>query len=164
LGDDGALHVHEERTFVYDGTFRGAFYTLPLRDGQAVTGFTLRDSTGVSYEGVTGDDERPGTYVLEQSGDEFSVTWFYGEPATDESRTYELDYTVTGAGTRHADASQLYWQWIGTGWDVATDRVVADLTLPFTAAALTAGEDLLVWGHGPLTGTARICSSGATGP
>ena len=57
MGDDGALHVHEERTFVYDGTFRGAFYTLPLRDGQAVTGFTLRDSTGVSYEGVTGDDD-----------------------------------------------------------------------------------------------------------
>ncbi len=160
MGDDGALHVHEERTFVYDGTFRGAFYTLPLRDGQAVTGFTLRDSTGVSYEGVTGDDERPGTYVLEQSGDEFSVTWFYGEPATDESRTYELDYTVTGAGTRHADASQLYWQWIGTGWDVATDRVVADLTLPSTAAALTAGEDLLVWGHGPLTGTVEVVDAG----
>ncbi|HWB70875.1 MAG TPA: DUF2207 domain-containing protein, partial [Egibacteraceae bacterium] len=152
LRSDGSMRVVEQREFSYTGTYRGAFYTLPLRDGQQVSDFSLRDSTGVVYAPGSQDDEAPGTYAVEQSDDRFEVTWFYGEPAADERRSYTLDYVVTGAGVRHADSSELYWKWVGSGWEVPTSRLEAELRLPEAAAALTPGRELLLWAHGPLTG------------
>lgn len=151
LRTDGSLAVVEQRTFAYDGTYRGAFYELPLDGDQRVEQFSLSDSTGVTYRAASGG-EAPGTYVDESDGD-FSVTWYYATPATDEQRTFTLSYVVRGAGQRHADSAELYWQWIGTGWDVPTDRLVAEVTLPSAGDPLVAGENLLIWAHGPLQGT-----------
>jgi uncharacterized membrane protein len=162
LRPDGSLAVIEDRTFRYRGTFFGAFYTLKLRGAQQVSSFALSDSTGLSYSPgrCSQDGERqPGAYAIETSRREFKVTWCYGQPATDEQRTYRLSYVISGAATRHEDTAELYWQWIGTGWDVSTDRVVADVRLP-NGQSLAAGEDLLIWGHGPLTGTVNLVEPG----
>lgn len=153
LAPDGSLAVVEQRTFDFRGTYRFASYELPLRDGQEVVGLTVAEE-GVPLGPGNVDEEVPGTFGLdeEDEGDGLAVRWFYETPATDEQRTFTISYTVTGAGVRHADAAELYWQWIGTGWDVPTRRLVADVELP-VQTPLTAGEDLLIWGHGPLQGT-----------
>lgn len=153
LAPDGSLTVVEERTFDFRGTYRFAFYELPLRGGQEVVDLTVAEE-GVPLRPGDVDDEAPGTFGFdeEDEGDDLAVRWFYEAPATDERRTFTISYTVTGAGVRHADAAELYWQWIGTGWDVPTRRLVADVDLP-GETVLTAGEDLRVWGHGPLSGT-----------
>lgn len=158
LEADGSLRVVEQREFVYDGEFTQAFYELPLRDGQQVREVTLTDSTEVAYQ--PSEDEAPGTYQLEQEDDRFEVSWTYAEPAVDERRTFTLSYAVTGAAVRHADSAELYWQWVGTGWDVPTERVVADVTLPEGAEDLVAGEDLRLWGHGPLNGSVEVVEPG----
>ncbi|HSK96193.1 MAG TPA: DUF2207 domain-containing protein [Euzebyales bacterium] len=148
LADDGAMRVVEEREFVYDGQFFGAFYELPLRRGQSVTLNGITDEQGTSYRPGTCEPEgtqEPGAYELDDGGGEFTITWCWDPPPADTTRTITLDYTVTGAGTRHDDASQLYWQFVGTGWDVPTTAVVADVRLP-------TAEDVQFWAHGPLTG------------
>ena len=150
LRPDGSLEVVEDRTFAFDGTYRFAFYELPLEDGQEVSGLSVAEE-GEPLRAADVDDEAPGTFGLEDDDDGLAVRWFFTTPATDESRTFTLSYTVTGAAVRHADAAELYWQWIGTGWDVPTRELVADVYLP-GELPLTAGEDLLLWGHGPLDG------------
>jgi uncharacterized membrane protein len=160
---DGRLQVTEERTFSYRGTYRGAFYELPLERGQEVTDFVVSDLGGQRYTpGSCSADgtQQPGAYELETSRRQFRATWCYFTPATDTERTYVISYTVTRAGTRHADASQLYWKWVGEGWDVRTDRLTASVRLPEAATTLTPGEDLLLWAHGPLQGEVGVTSPG----
>ncbi len=151
LRPDGALEVTESRTFAYDGTYRGAFFSLEPRGSQTVELRSLTDDTGVIYTAGTASAETPGTYVVDEA-DGFEVTWFYGEPATDTTRTFVLDYVVTAAAVRHADVAELYWQWVGDGWEVPTGRVTADVALPRASEPLVAGESLLLWAHGPPEG------------
>jgi uncharacterized membrane protein len=148
LAPDGSMRVVEEREFVYSGSFEGAFYELQaLRNGQQVTLNQITDEQGNPYRpGECSPDgtRNPGQYELDND-DGFRVTWCWDPPPTDTSRTITLDYTVTNAGVRHEDSSELYYQFVGTGWDVPTASVVADVRLPT--------EEVQFWAHGPLTGT-----------
>jgi uncharacterized membrane protein YgcG len=148
LAPDGSLHVVEDRQFVYSGSFQGAFYELPLRDGQRVTLNRITDDMQTSYRpGECSPDgtKDPGAYTVQADDDLFTVTWCWDPPPTDTIRTITLDYTVSGAGVRHEDASELYWQFVGDGWDAPTASVVVDVRLP--------SEEVQFWAHGPLTGT-----------
>jgi hypothetical protein len=148
LAPDGSMRVVEDREFVYSGSFEGAFYQLhALRDGQQVTLNQITDEQGNPYRpgSCSPDGSRtPGEYELD-TDDGFSVTWCWDPPPTDTARTIRLDYTVTNAGVRHEDSSELYWQFVGTAWDVPSASVVADVRLPTDEAQF--------WAHGPLTGS-----------
>lgn len=138
---DGLMHVTE--TIAYDfGTEQrhGIFRTLPVEDG-------LPDGSRwvhpVTVESVTMDG---GTvpYDLSQSGMLLEVK--IGEPdrTITGQHAYVLSYTVQGAlRTMTADelaASnpygfspgdvELYWDFIGTGWDVGMDAVRVQVTGP----------------------------------
>lgn len=148
LHEDGSLRVVEERAIDYRGSWNGEVYRLPLRDGQEVTLNGLTDDRGREYQpgACSPDGERqPGTYELLGDDDLFEVAWCWQPPPTDTVRTMTLDYTVTNAGMRHADSSELYWQFVGTGWEAPTERVVVDVALPT--------DEVQFWAHGPLTGT-----------
>lgn len=148
LREDGSLRVVEQREVDYRGAWNGEVYRLPLRDGQEVTLNGLTDDRGSQYQpgACSPDGERqPGTYELLGDDDLFEVAWCWDPPPTDTVRTMTLDYTVTNAGMRHADSSELYWQFVGTGWEAPTARVVVDVVLPT--------DDVQFWAHGPLSGT-----------
>jgi uncharacterized membrane protein len=148
LQPDGSMRVVEEREFVYSGSYQGAFYELQhLRRGQAVRLNQITDDRGTAYQpGECSPDgtKQPGAFELDDD-DGFRVTWCWDPPPTDTSRTITLDYTVTGAGARHDDSSELYYQFVGDGWDVPSASVVADVRLPTS-------DDVQFWAHGPLTG------------
>jgi uncharacterized membrane protein len=148
LRPDGSMRVVERRTIDYRGSWNGELYQLPLRDGQQVTLNAITDDDGTTYRaGACSPDgaREPGAYELLGDEDQFAVAWCWQPPPVDEVRSATLDYTVTGAGTRHADSSELYWKWVGEGWGAPTSRLTADVELPTT-------EDLQFWAHGPLRG------------
>lgn len=153
LQPDGSLSVVEERTFDFSGTYRFAFYELPLADGQDIVDLAVAEEGTPLVEGDP-DEEAPGTFGLDDSDDDdaLAFTWYYRSPATDEQRTFTISYTVTAAAVRHADSAELYWQWVGDGWEVPTRALVADVDLP-GEAPLVVGDDLSIWAHGPLDGT-----------
>lgn len=156
LRPDGSLHVVEQREVIYSGSWNGEVYQLPLADDQQVTLHSVTDERGTTYRPGScspDGDRQPGAYELLGDDDRFEVAWCWQPPPTDTTRTVTLDYTVTNVGTRHADASQLYWKWVGTGWEAPTARVVADVELP-------AQQDLRFWAHGPLTGTVEQIEPG----
>jgi hypothetical protein len=117
LQPDGSMRVVEEREFVYQGSFEGAFYELPiLRDEQRVTLHELSDDRGTAYRPgrcSPNGAKQPGRYELSSEG--FRLTWCWDPPPTDATRTIILDYTVAAAGVRHEDSSELYGRLSVTG-------------------------------------------------
>ena len=84
-------------------------------------------------------------------GDRFEAKWFYS--ASNEKRTFRLRYRVRGAVFSYPDITEIYWQAIGGGWEKPTRNASITVHLP---ARVGSKDDLLVYGHGPLSGVAAI--------
>ena len=93
--------------------------------------------------------EAPGTYHYRMRGRDVLISWGYS--ATDEARSFVLEYTILGAVEKHADVAELYWQFIEPEheWRADTSRVTVNLPGAVPAA------DISVYPHGPPWGKAR---------
>jgi len=140
---DGSMHVREVRGYVFSGSFHHAYRTVPLPAGAQIRDFAVSEA-GASYAESAG--ESPGSYRTSREGDVFRADWYC--QASDETRTFALDYDVIGAAQKHADFAELYWQFVGREWGVRTDSVAVTVTLP---GAAPRGE-IRAWAHGPLWG------------
>ena len=150
LERDGSFVVDEKRTFDFEGSFSAAWYTLPLsveRKGYhydiALEEFEVRDENGqkLPFEAST-------------SGGVYKAEWSFR--AAEEQRTFRIRYRILRGVFSYPDVSELYWQMIGVGWDRPTRKVAITVTLP--AEALRK-EDILVFGHGPLSGWAEVADA-----
>jgi uncharacterized membrane protein len=144
---DGSFVVDELRTFDFEGSFSAAWYTLPLsveRKGYrydiSLEEFTVRDESG---------QELPLT--ASSTAGIYKAEWNFR--AADEQRTFRIRYRVRNGIFSYQDVSELYWQMIGEGWDRPTRSVAITVILPADAPRK---EDILVYGHGPLSGWAEI--------
>jgi hypothetical protein len=144
---DGSMRVVETREIVFRGDFRAFDRTIPLPYGTELANLSVIEG-GITYQ--RSSSEAPGTYMARQMGRETRISWFY--EATDETRTFALEYDVLGAVQKHADVAELYWKFIEPrhDWEARESRVA--MVLP---AGIPASE-LLVWPHGPLWGTKRV--------
>jgi len=147
LERDGSFIVDEQRTFAFEGSFSAAWYTLPLsvkRKGYrydiALEEFEVRDENGQQLQ-----------LDASSSGGVYKAEWSFR--AADEQRTFRIRYRVRNGVFSYPDISELYWQMIGEGWDRPTRSVVITVSLPAEASGK---EDILVYGHGPLSGWAEI--------
>jgi uncharacterized membrane protein len=147
LERDGSFVVDEQRTFDFEGRFSAAWYTLPLsveRNGYrydtALEEFEVRDENGQKLP-----------LKASTSGGVYKAEWYF--QAADEQRTFHIRYRIRRGVFSYQDVSELYWQMIGVGWDRPTRKVGITVTLPAEAPRK---EDILVYGHGPLSGWAEI--------
>lgn len=144
---DGTFLVEERRTYDFRGSFRWADLSIPLDFGRkgasgvvAIEDFSVSDESG-----------RPLKCDSSRSGTHFSAKWFY--EASDERKTFIFRYKVRYGIISYSDVSELYWKAIGDGWSKATDAAEVVVTLP---EALASPQDMLVYGHGPLSGNSEI--------
>ena len=70
-------------------------------------------------------------------------------PAHSGTRTFQLEYRVTGAVQSWADTAELYWNWIGTT-SPPVEQWSATVRFPGGPGEIRA------WAHGPLDGALRI--------
>ena len=144
---DGSFVIDEERTFAFQGSFSTAWYTLPLS----------AERKGYRYDVLLEDfevlDEKGQRLAHEAStsGGVYRAEWNFR--AADEERTFRIRYRIRNGIFSYPDVSELYWQIIGPGWDRPTRSVVVTITLP---DEVSSREDILVYGHGPLSGWAEI--------
>ncbi len=146
---DGSMHVQETREVVFEGTFHAFDRTIPVPPGAEITNITVSEG-GIPYQERSG--EEPGTFTSMRSARDLSLSWFY--VATDETRTFALEYDVLGAVQRHADVAELYWQFIEPDheWEAKTSTVTILFPVPVPASQIKA------WAHGPLQGNVAIGS------
>jgi uncharacterized membrane protein len=138
----GALSIVETRRYRFSGPFAWATYTLERTGWTDVTAIGVSDETG-PYTLAT--SEAPGTYSVDVSTERLSLKWYFR--AEDETKTFTIRYRVAGVVTRYQDTAELYWQFVGTGWDVPSSIVHVAARVPGAKR-----EDMRAWGHGPLNG------------
>ncbi len=144
---DGSMIIQEKRTYHFRGRFKWADYRLPIKGFASVEDFSLRDDD-VAYR--PGQSEERGTYLIQKSENEFYVKWFYR--ASNETRTFVLSYKVTDLLRVYPDVSELYYMFIGEGWDRVTKEASVTVKLPEGAER----HEIHAWGHGPLWGSVSI--------
>ncbi len=74
----------------------------------------------------------------------FEIGWGVGLENSSATRVYKIEYTVKDALTKYNDYAELYWQFIGNGFEVPAKEVVVKITLPQEAENK---EKIKVWGH-----------------
>lgn len=125
INPDGTLQITEHRTYVYDGSYSWANYTIP-KDG-----FTHIRNIEVSEDGnfyTNLNSEEPGTFLVEESNHNINLKWYY--EAKDEERIFTISYTLEGAITIGEEWSQFFWNFASAGREKSTDEFSATVYLP----------------------------------
>ncbi|MDA3936272.1 MAG: DUF2207 domain-containing protein, partial [Actinomycetota bacterium] len=154
---DGSMAVTEARTFGFEGAYTFVFWDLDASAASAIEILGVDGPTG-PYTQTTDpgsvDSRPPGMFYVNNYGSGVEVRVYHR--TSDDSATFSLRYRVIGAAKKWDDTSELYWKFIGDGWDVASSNVSLKVTLP----NVTKG-DVQVWTHGPLTGFDQINEDGS---
>ncbi len=166
---DGSLHVVEQRTFDFDGSFTAVWWvhgTLPENASLQVNGVSIAEL------GSSGDPESAQLQPIPETA--FNLGWrdeggpgntSYSVDVTEnttyvffnvsnESLLVQYDYTILNLAQIYDDCAEVYWQYVGDAWSVNAENVTCTITLPVPGdVAPVVGEDVRAWGHGPLSGS-----------
>lgn len=158
LDAKGGMDVTEKRAFDFSGDYSFVYWEFPVDSGQAfkVDKVSVAENEGgatiLDRQDVDGVD---GSYTLSTEGDVYRLTAY--KKASDEKLTYTITYHYDGVIGRYADTAELYWQFIGKGWGVPTNKASIVIYPPSTLAK----KDVLAWAHGPLNGNVSIGEDGS---
>ena len=95
-----------------------------------------------------GDDEK---YNINEISGGKQIKIF--TPSLNEMKTTSITYTLYDVVVKYSDIAELYWNFIGDGWDYGIDNVSITVTVPGLP------KTLKVFGHGPLNGYSEITES-----
>lgn len=152
IRSNGDLHIRENRTASFSGSFSELWYQISLAGTDGLVDLSVYDS---GRELTESSSQSAGTYRIERSGNTLTVYVYYS--ASNQQRTFTFDYTLRNVVTAHKDTAELYWKFIGTGWDVETRTVRIEVFYPQG----TNRNDVRVWAHGPLQGEVWLTESGS---
>ncbi len=167
VGTDGSLHVVEARTYEFTGRYTLSAIVLDPRDGGSVTvnGVSVIDEDGVETPLARVDFDTRWRTVGGAGDGHYSFdaeenTVYAFSDTTDETKTFVFDYTYTNEVQRYADTSVLYRQFVPANWDTDSNDVTITVHLPVAEGdAVTAGDNVRAYGHGPLDGDVSIDES-----
>ena len=166
VGTDGTLTVVEERAFDFDDYYNGVYWEIPggTYEGReiGIDVVSAERKRGESWQPMQqvedarkGDD---GVYLV-RPGRVTEVKLF--SPSDNEMAIFRITYRVTNGVSAWADCGELYWKFVTDGWDVPSNLVSCTIHLPVPAGeTVVAGQNVRVWGHGPLDGDAQVTSDG----
>ena len=149
INDDGSMDVVETwnieiedtntlfKTFELDNTKFSSIDNVKVKDVTANKEFNQIDEE--MYH-VTKDCY----YGLVNSNGDFEIAWGVGLDDEEDTRTYEISYTVEDAVSKYNDYAELYWQFIGEDFEIDADKITGTIELPESANST---EDIKVWGH-----------------
>lgn len=171
---DGLLDVTERRSFNFDDDVNGVYWEIPLSQNlqgksSAPQVREVAEESGGSQASLeqagSASNGDAGVYTVEQDGSSVRLKVF-SPHASGDTATFAVSYTLTGAVMAWPDTAELYWKYVGDGWDADSDDVSLKVTFAGAAAsgvAATAGDDaanLRAWGHGPLDGDVQVSTAG----
>lgn len=152
VGADGVVRVTEEHTVRFVGTYSGMFQWFDTSRGVELQNIVVSEK-GIPYTRIEGDSPGPaGTYFIQTKKNQIYVDWSF--EATDETRVFQLSYTLDNVILKHDDVAEFYYQFVGKEWEEPRDHVRIVLTLPSGAKQ----EEVGAWGYGPLHGQVQIIS------
>ncbi|PIT85093.1 hypothetical protein COU36_05270, partial [Candidatus Micrarchaeota archaeon CG10_big_fil_rev_8_21_14_0_10_59_7] len=146
---DGSVLVSEKISFNFRGSYTFAYRDFDFSRGGGVEGLAVYEGAA-AYSAAC--NKQPSTFCYDGN----MVTWYYR--ANDESRTFEVRYTLRDAVKAYDDVAELYWKVWGDEWAVGVSYMTINVSLP---KSLSNQSELRVWGHPALEGTIERRSNGA---
>lgn len=83
-------------------------------------------------------------YGMKNNDGNFEIAWGVGLDDSSATKTYKISYKVNDAIAKYQDYAELYWQFVGSDFEVSADKVTGTILLPQNASTK---EDIKVWGH-----------------
>lgn len=146
---DASMQVTEHLTVNFSGQWNGFYIKIP-QGNTPVREVVVREN-GQPYKFNPGTTYGPpGTYLVKTEGDLLTIDWSIS--ALDQVRTFDVSYRVVNAVQVHKDGAELYRKFIGDDNGNPIGRVKVNIKLPPGAERYRQGEDIRIWGHGPLNG------------
>ncbi|MEQ8176381.1 MAG: DUF2207 domain-containing protein [Syntrophomonadaceae bacterium] len=153
---DASMQVTERLTIKFSGQWNGFYIKIP-QGYTPITDVTVQEK-GQSYKFNPGTDYGPpGTYLVKTEGSQVVIDWSIS--ARDEVRTFDVSYRVNKAVKIHNDTAELYRKFIGESNGNKIAAVQVNLKLPAGAEKYRQGEDIRIWGHGPLNGEVEFAGA-----
>jgi len=124
---DGTIAVTEKIDYLFPSPRHGIFRDIPVVKTNAqgkkyrmtISDISVTDQTGSAY-----------TFTRSFSGDNEELKIGDADRTITGSHWYIVSYTVSGALTYFPGHDELYWNAVGTGWQVPVSNVTATVTLP----------------------------------
>jgi uncharacterized membrane protein YgcG len=130
------LVVQPNGTLVVTETLTLAFTGGPFQRASRGIAFDRLDSIenvsvseGATSYTLSSTADTPGTFLLNDQGQELLVRWVY-EPTSNQSRTFTINYTVQGAIRVTNEADELWWVAIFPTRDVPVQQSRVTISLP----------------------------------
>lgn len=161
---DGSLHVVEQRSFDFDGSFTAVWWTfedLPSNAEVQVNGMRMAQVDGEGN--VVGDwvplQEVTFQLAWRDAGGPGIDAWSFDEPqdtvyaffdVEDAQMIFELDYVVVNGVQAYEDVAEVYWKYVPEGWAVDSRDVSVTIALPLPADAVVGapGNEAGSWAEG----------------
>lgn len=83
-------------------------------------------------------------YALNKTDGKFEIAWGVGLDNSSDERVYQISYKVFDAIAKYNDYAEIYWQFVGSDFEIPADKVTGTILLPDNAENI---QDILVWGH-----------------
>jgi uncharacterized membrane protein len=153
---DASMQVTEKITVDFSGQWNGFYVKIPQGD-TPITDVQVSEN-GRPYTFNSGIEYGPpDTFLIKREGSDILIDWSIN--AKDQVRTFDLTYRVVNAVKIHPDVAELYRKFIGEANGNPISYVQVNLTLPPGAEKFKKGEDIRIWGHGPLNGEVEFAGS-----
>ncbi|MDD2554419.1 MAG: DUF2207 domain-containing protein [Desulfotomaculaceae bacterium] len=153
---DASMQVTERIKVDFSGQWNGFYVKIPQGD-TPITDVKVSEN-GKPYTFNPGTTYgAPGTFLIKREGSNILIDWSIN--AKDQVRTFDLTYRVVNAVKIHPDVAELYRKFIGEANGNRISSVQVNLTLPPGAEKFKKGEDIRIWGHGPLNGEVEFAGS-----
>ncbi|MDO5557723.1 MAG: DUF2207 domain-containing protein [Clostridia bacterium] len=85
-----------------------------------------------------------GTYNASVHNNKFEICWGVGLDNDSTTRLYKVEYTVNNVISKYEDCAELYWQFVGSEFEITIGKITGTVLLPNNADSK---DDILVWGH-----------------
>ena len=83
-------------------------------------------------------------YGMMNDDDDFEIAWGVGLDDTTATKQYQISYTVNDVIAKYNDCAELYWQFVGSDFEINADKITGTIILP---SEVEKKEDIRVWGH-----------------
>ncbi|KUG03349.1 hypothetical protein ASZ90_019235 [hydrocarbon metagenome] len=150
---DASMQVTERITVDFSGQWNGFYIKIPQGDTPIIE--VAVSENGQPYQFNPGTEYGPpGTYLTKTEGNQILIDWSIS--AADQVRTFDVSYRVLNAVKIHSDVAELYRKFISESNGNKISNVQVNLKLPAGSEQFKQGEDIRIWGHGPLTGEVKF--------
>lgn len=155
VNTNGDMYIKETIKWRIEDDLNGVYRDVVINGDNELNSATDIQVLGVtvnekqySYSSETLANGSEGKYNVNKDSNGVQIKIF--SPSYNESKTTEITYVLKNVAVKYNDVSEVYWNFIGDGWDYGIDDVDITIHIPEGSSMLK------IFGHGPLEGISEI--------